>query len=113
MDKLSRYRTVVKEFLQERADLMNAHPVAGLETLCLFDDSRDQYLVLNLGWSDRKRIQYVTLLVRIRNGKVWIEEDGTEEGLASVLVSAGIPKDDIVLAFNPPELRSMTEYAVA
>jgi hypothetical protein len=53
------------------------------------------------------------LFARIHNGKIWIEEDNTEEGLASLLVEAGVPKEDIVLAFHPPELRDLTEYAVA
>ena len=92
---------------------MIGHPVPGIETLCIFDESRDEYLILNIGWRDRKRVQYITLLVRIHNGKIWIEEDGTEEGLANMLIAAGILKEDIVLAFNPPELRHMTEYAVA
>jgi len=92
---------------------MNAHPVQGLETLCLFDEAHDVYLVLNIGWRDRKRANYTTLLVRIRDNKIWVEEDGTEEGFANVLTAAGIPKSDIVLAFNPPDLRYLSQYAVA
>jgi hypothetical protein len=92
---------------------MNDHPVPGLETLCLFDDARDEYIIINLGWRERRRVQYITLLVRIRNEKIWIEEDGTEEGFANLLTTAGVPKDDIVLAFNPPELRHLSEYAAA
>lgn len=113
MDKLNYYRSLIKQFLQERADLMNSHPISGLETLCLFDEARDEYLILNIGWRDRKRVQYITLLARILNSKIWVEEDGTEEGLASLLVEAGVPKEDIVLAFNPPELRYLSEYAAA
>jgi hypothetical protein len=30
MDKLSRYRSLLKQFLQERADLMKSHPVPDL-----------------------------------------------------------------------------------
>lgn len=37
----------------------------------------------------------------------------TLEGVAKELVKAGIPKDRIVLAFHPPEIRPHTEYAVA
>jgi hypothetical protein len=109
MDRLSRYRSLLKQFLQERADLMKSHPIAGLETFCLFDEARDQYLIYNVGWPGGKRARYVTLFARLHNGKIWIEEDNTEEGLATLLVEAGVPKADIVLAFLPPELRDLTE----
>jgi hypothetical protein len=113
MDSLTRYRNLIKQLFQERAELMNRHPVSGLETLCVLDEAHDQYLVYTIGWSQGKRVQYVTLLARIRDGKIWIEEDGTEEGLANLLVGAGVPKEEIVLAFTPPELRAMTDYALA
>ena len=53
------------------------------------------------------------LHVDIINGKVWIQRDGTEEGIALELVAAGIPKEHIVLAFHHPSRRPDTEYAVA
>jgi hypothetical protein len=113
MDKLSRYREVIKQIVSEHTDLMRRHPVEGLETICILDEQSDQYLLLNVGWENGKRARYTTLHVRIHNGKVWIEEDWTEEGIARSLVEAGVPKEDIVLAFNPPELRDLTEFAVA
>jgi hypothetical protein len=51
--------------------------------------------------------------IDILDGKLWIQRDGTEQGIATELVAAGIPKDAIVLAFHPPEIRPHTEYAVA
>lgn len=113
MDKLIRYRSLLKQFLQERADLMNNHPIDGIDTLCLFDEARDEYLIYNVGWQHRNRVRYVTLLARLHNGKIWIEEDGTEEDLATLLVEAGVPKEDIVLAFVAPELRPFSQYAAA
>jgi hypothetical protein len=50
--------------------------------------------------------------VDIRDGKFWIEHDGTEYGIANELVDAGVPKEHIVLAFHEPELRQYTEFAV-
>jgi hypothetical protein len=48
----------------------------------------------------------------IIDGKIWIQQDGTEEGLANQLVEHGVPKHDIVLAFDPPNLRQYTDFAV-
>ena len=54
-----------------------------------------------------------TLHVRLKEGKVWVEEDMTEEGIANYWVKAGVPKEDIVLAFQHPSMRPLTEFAVA
>ncbi|MFK8186067.1 MAG: element excision factor XisI family protein [Phormidesmis sp.] len=42
-----------------------------------------------------------------------MEHDGTEDGIAYELESAGIPKDHIVLAYKSLERRKLTGYAVA
>jgi len=47
------------------------------------------------------------------NGKIWIQRDGTERGIASDLTEAGIPNDHIVLGFREPELRQYTGFAAA
>lgn len=49
----------------------------------------------------------------IIDGKVWIQHDGTEEGVASELTAAGIPKESIVLGFRHPRVREHTGFAVA
>ena len=36
-----------------------------------------------------------------------------EEGIATALLAAGVPKEDIVLAFHSPEKRKYTEFAIA
>ena len=35
----------------------------------------------------------------------------TEEGITTDLLQAGVPKEDIVLAFQAPEERQFTEFA--
>jgi hypothetical protein len=42
---------------------------------------------------------------RYKDGKIWIQHDGTEIGIANELVKLGVPKDDIVLAFHEPFVR--------
>src|ERR1051326_3043210 len=105
MDRLTHYRALIEQILQRHADLMNSQPVPGEEVDCVFDERRDHYLVLKYGCGGGKHAHYTKLHARIYDGKIWIEEDMTEDGLASELVEAGVPKEDIVLAFNPPELR--------
>lgn len=113
MDKIGQYRILIKNILQEEADLMNSQPVPGEEVDCVFDEARDHYLLLKFGWPRGKYAHYTRIHARLHNGKIWIESDLTEEGLATQLVAAGVPKEDIVLAFNAPELRPHSEFAAA
>jgi hypothetical protein len=112
MDRLTRYRALIQQLLQQHADLMNSQPVPGESVDCVFDAQRDHYLLLKYGWPHDRRIHYTKLHVRLHDNKIWIEEDMTEDGLASELVAAGVPKEDIVLGFNAPEMRPYTEFAV-
>jgi hypothetical protein len=113
MDKLTKYRELIKRILTEYQEITNRRPTPGVERLLLMDDERGQYMWLNLGWSGDERVNNVTVYVRIRDGKFWIEEDWTEDGIATELLEAGVPKEDIVLAFHEPELRPYTEFAAA
>jgi hypothetical protein len=70
-------------------------------------------MVVSVGWQKVKRIHGCLIHIDIINGKVWIQRDGTEHGIANELVAAGIPKDQIVLGFYTPEVRQHTEFAVA
>ena len=49
----------------------------------------------------------------LANGKLWIQRDGTEHGIANDLINAGVPKTQIVLGFRSPEIRKHTGLAVA
>ena len=111
MDKMSRYRELIERLLQEQADLMNSQPVPGEEVECIFDEKRDQYILLRYGWPKGKRAYYTKLHVRLHDSKIRVEEDWTQDGIAVDFLDAGVPKEDIVLAFNPPELRALTGFA--
>jgi hypothetical protein len=56
--------------------------------------------------------RFIIKRVEIKDGKIWIERDGTEIVVANELVEAGVPKTDIVLAFYAPYRRLYTEFAV-
>lgn len=113
MDRLTHYRTLIKQILQQHADLMNSQPVPGEEVDCVFDEQRDHYLLLKYGWPRGKHTHYTKIHARLHNSKIWIEEDTTEDGLAADLLAAGVPKEDIILGFTAPEMRPYTEFAVA
>ncbi len=113
MDKVAKYRQLLKQILSRHLELVNRRPVPGVDAELIIDEERDNYLWLTVGWSGDERIDGVTFFARIRDGKFWIEEDWTEDGIATELVEAGVPKEDIVLAFHEPEMRAYTEFAAA
>ena len=53
-----------------------------------------------------------SFILNIKDGKIWIQHDGTEVGIALELVKQGVPKHDIVLGFHAPFKRQFTEFAI-
>jgi XisI protein len=113
MDKLTEYRQIIRKIIGEYVELDNRDPDPGVESYLIADEQGDHYFWVSLGWKNNRRIDSVHVFVRLRNGKFWIEEDWTEEGIATELVDAGVPHEDIVLAFQPPEMRKYTDFAAA
>ena len=113
MDKLIEYQTLIKRILTEYVELSNRHPSSDIETFLIVDEAKAHYIWMNLGWQNGDRVTGMTVYVRIREGKFWIEEDWTENGIATDLIREGIPKEDIVLAFHEPKMRPYTEFVIA
>jgi hypothetical protein len=104
------FRETIERLLNEYAAIPYAHGELQAETV--FDRKSDRYMLMVVGWEKGKRVHGCLVHVDIIDGKIWIQRDGTEEGFAVELVRAGIPKQEIVLAFHPPHRRPYTEYAV-
>lgn len=113
MDKLTHYRTILIQLLQNHSELLNRSVIDDVRTYTIFDETRDHYMLFRSGWQGKERIHIPLLYVRIADDKLWIEEDYTEDGLATELTDSGIPNTDIVLGFRHPSLRPLTEFAVA
>jgi phage FluMu gp28-like protein len=113
MDKLNCYQSIIKKILTEYAEIFSQVPDQDIEEILIFDDDRSQYLWFNIGWKNGKRIKAISVYLRLKNDKIYIEEDWTEAGIATELMRLGIPSSEIVLAFQPPEVRQFTEFAIA
>lgn len=111
MDKLERYRSIVKSVFSEYAAIPYSH--GELKCEAVFDETHNRYLLVTVGW-DRDRYVHFTLVhIDIANNKLWIQWDRTEDGIALELVAAGVPKEDIVLGFKSEAARRDTEFAIA
>ena len=94
-------------------DYASARPSHGeIESEVVVDEQKNHFELMHVGWDGARRVHGCVLHADLKDGKVWIQYDGTSEPLAEELHSAGIPKEDIVLAFHPRELRQHTAYAV-
>jgi XisI protein len=113
MDKLKRYRHIIKTILSKYHQLDQEQPSPGIESFIAFDEVRDHYFWLQVGWDAMGRTCGNTVYVRIHDLKVWIEEDLTEDGIVDELLEAGIAQEDIVLGFQHPRDRSLAEFSVA
>ena len=114
MERVDEYRHLLMRLMTDYAEFAHQHAKSGgVETYLIFDAARDHYLMLRLGWSEDSRVRSLVLFVRLHEEKFWIEEDWTEEGIATELLKAGVPKENIVLAFHPPEMRALSEFATA
>ena len=110
MAKVAQYRQYIQEVIRRHS----AHPVTygEVELQRIFDTEHDDYQLVHAGWHKAHR-QYGCLMhMDIKDGKIWIQHDGTEVGVANELVELGVPKEDIVLAYHAPYQRQYTGFAV-
>jgi hypothetical protein len=117
MDKLTTYRTAIKTILEQYYQISQAQPhLASSEEVSdrlAFDDTHDHYLWFRFGWEDKKLVQHIIIYLSIKHDKIWVEQDNTDRCVVDDLLAAGIPAEDIVLAFHPPGKRALTEFAIA
>jgi len=111
MGTLDTYRQIVKQVLTEYTRIPYAY--GDMQSKTVFDCESDSYMLVTLGWNGVKRIHGCLVHIEIINGKVWIQRDDTDYGIAYELEKAGVPKDHIVLGFQTPDVRKYTQYAVA
>ncbi|HSM80437.1 MAG TPA: XisI protein [Nodosilinea sp.] len=111
MDTLEGYRQIIRNTLAPYIHIAYAN--VDVRNLAAFDPDNDQYIILSEGWNDQRHYHGCLIHIEIRDGKVWVQRDGTEDGIADELVAAGIPEKDIVLGFQEPSVRPHTGFAVA
>ena len=111
MDKLETYQHIVQKIVTQHARYVPSH--GQIQPFPICDTIHHNYLLMDIGWDNTGRVHAVVFHLRIQDGKIWLEWDGTEHGITQELLEAGIPKEDIVLAFYRPERRVLTEFAVA
>ena len=111
MENVAQYRNAIIDSLQ--ADAAMVSDANELESVVVADTNTDNYLLIEVGWEPRGRVHAPLVHIRLRDGRVIIEFDGTEEGITPRLVRAGIRPEDIELGFVHPSERTQLDVPVA
>ncbi len=112
MDSLnSNYQEIIEKVLSDYDNFLGDDDLVQIELV--FDRTRDRYLLVEAGWENGRRTYGTLLHLDIINGKIWIQQDGTEQGIANKLVALGVPKECIVLGFKSLQHRQITEFVVS
>ena len=106
MDKLTKYRQIVCQFLE---DFAREDPEAEL----IFDLERDRFLVMHVNWRNDYRIYGCAMHFDLIDGKVWIQNNSTEIYVDRELIKRGIDPQDIVLGFRSPSVRKKLASVLA
>ncbi len=103
------YQQLIQDILKNYA---NKHYQEGsVETQIICDSHNHHYLLLYIGWEGEKQIYGCPIHVDIKDNKFWIQRDFTEEGIANLLLEAGVNKQNIILGFRSPFNRQFTDFA--
>lgn len=111
MDRNGKYRAVIRQLLEEIADLFGSS--SPHQTEVVFDEERGHYHIGQVGWDGDRRIDNIYVHIDLIGDRVWVQRNATEIRIAEELVAAGIPRNHIVLGFQHPDRRPDTDYAVA
>lgn len=111
-DKVTRYRQLILAWLEEFAKAKPAN-LREVEQQILADHERGHYALITIGFQKDRHVYLPLFHLDLKpDGKVYLQRNETDRLIADELVEQGIAREDIVLAFHPPELRVHTGFGV-
>lgn len=97
MDSQRNYAEILTRVLRQAATPQPRLQPLRISAVC--DAEAGQFLIILTGWDKDRWLNTILFHARLANGKVIIEDDNFEEGIAADLIAAGIAVDDIVTSF--------------
>jgi len=111
-DKTTKLRKVVLSFLNDEAESYNKS-LEGTTSKVIIDDENSAYLLLTYGWAGKRYHHGISYHFDIKDGKIWIQTNATENEIVDVFMEKGVKPEEIVLGLVPPRARIATGFAVA
>ena len=112
MAEVKKYQDIILKVLEDYKGQFKKTS-KDIQALIVADKENFHYQLMWLGWDGNRHIFTVITFLSIINGKIWVQQDSTEAGIANMLVEEGIPKSDIVLGYFPSDHRALTKFAAA
>lgn len=113
MEDLVTFRAAIRSVIEHHGQFKPSY--GDIETEMVFDEVNDHYELVRVGWYQdgrglERRIHGAVIHLDIRDGKVYVQHDGTsgDGGVVDELIEAGVPQHKIVLAFKSPSHRVHT-----
>ncbi len=92
-------REKVKQVISTYARLTPSHGQIRLDTV--FDQEHDRYALMQVGWSQGRRVRGNLIYITLQNDQICLEYDGIEQGITQDLLDLGVPPAQITLTFLP------------
>jgi hypothetical protein len=112
-DKPTQYRHIMREVLSAMQGRAQPKGYEEYEDQLVTDDEHGHYFLMSVGWRGDERMHGCVVHLDLRGNQIWIQRDGTDWGIAHDLMERGVPKADIVLAFQSPYRRQFSEFGLA
>jgi hypothetical protein len=110
MAELNEYQQKIQDLLTELANYGTSD--GQVESQLIFDPDRNHYQLVHVGWRNKRRIYGCVVHLDIKDGKIWVQHNGTEFDISIRLAEMGIDKQNIVNGFHSSYMRQLTEFAV-
>jgi XisI protein len=110
MVRLNEYQQKIQDLLTELANYGSSD--REVESQLIFDTDHNHYQLAHVGWRNKRRIYGCVVHLDLKDGKIWVQHNGTEFDIALRLSEMGIPKQNIVNGFHSSYMRQFTDFAV-
>ncbi|MGB3293070.1 MAG: XisI protein, partial [Phormidesmis sp.] len=77
MDKVAEYQKAIQKLLTQYAQIETSNDE--IEVQLIFDDERDHYQWMDVGWKGSTRVYRCIVHLDIRDGKVWLQQNLTDQ----------------------------------
>jgi XisI protein len=113
MDKVTNYDHILKSLVLKYAELKPNYSTNEWQPIC--DAERGEYLLVKFVASKDglSRNKYSIFHLRLKNGKIQIEENNTDSDIVGELLEMGIRKQDLILEENSSSQLERNDLALA
>ena len=111
MDRVEFYKSLVRKVICDYA--AQIPELKGVDQKIIFQEELGYYALLHNGWHEEDRVYGNIIHLEVKNGKIYIQHDGTEDGITDFFLDNGVPSKEIVIQRHPPDCRHLTEFAVS